>query len=139
MKAWLLDRMGDGIDKVHLGDVPDPKPGTGQVLVDVVFAGLNPADRYLAENQYPAKPQAWPHILGRDGIGIVRELGAGATKFKVGQKVHIIHGDAGINLPGTFAEKLVANVDTLGAIPEGWTDEQAAAAPLVYETAYQAI
>lgn len=139
MRAWLLDRMGDGIDKVHLGDVPNPSPGANQVLVDVIYAGLNPADRYLAENLYPAKPQAWPHILGRDGIGVVRALGAGVTQFKVGQKVNIVHGQAGINLPGTFAQKLVADADTLGAAPDGWSDEQAAAAPLVYETAYQAI
>jgi len=139
MRAWLLDRMGDGIDQVHLGEVRDPSPGAGQVLVDLIFAGLNPADRYLAENLYPAKPQTWPHILGRDGIGIVREVGAGVTQFKIGEKVNVVHGQAGINLPGTFAEQFVANADTLGAIPDGWTDEQAAAAPLVYETAYQAI
>src|SRR5215207_5631734 len=89
MRAWLLDRMGDGIDKVHLGEVPDPVPGAGEVLVDLTFAGLNPADRYLAENLYPAKPQAWPHILGRDGVGVVRVLGEGVTEFKVGQKVNV--------------------------------------------------
>ncbi|MBC8105333.1 MAG: zinc-binding alcohol dehydrogenase family protein [Anaerolineae bacterium] len=139
MRAWLLDRMGDGIDKVHLGEVPDPSPGAGEALIDLTFAGLNPADRYLAENMYPAKPQAFPHILGRDGIGTIRALGPDVTDFKNGQKVNIIHGQAGINLPGTFAERIVANVETLGTLPAGWTDEQAAAAPLVYETAYQAI
>src|SRR5687768_7306764 len=112
MRAWLLDRMGDGIDKVHLGEVADPVPGTGQVLVDLIYAGLNPADRYLAENLYPAKPQAFPLILGRDGVGIVRALGSGVSELDVGQKVHILHGFAGINFNGTFAEKLVANVDT---------------------------
>src|SRR4051812_39713261 len=124
MRAWLLDRMGDGIDKVHLGEAPDPSPGPNQVLIDLLFAGLNPADRYLAENLYPAKPTSFPLILGRDGVGIVRELGSGATKFKVGQKVHILHGFAGINFNGTFAEQLVADVDTLDAVPDGWTDEQ---------------
>lgn len=139
MRAWLLNQMGDGIDKVHLGEVPDPSPVAGEVMIDLTFAGLNPADRYLAENMYPAKPQVFPHILGRDGIGVIRALGPGVTNFRVGQKVNIIHGHAGINLPGTFAERIVANVETLGTIPTGWTDEQAAAAPLVYETAYQAI
>jgi NADPH2:quinone reductase len=131
--------MGDGIDKVHLGEAPDPTPAAGQVVIDVIFAGLNPADRYLAENLYPAKPQGMPLILGRDGVGVVREVGPGVTRFNLGQKVHILHGFAGINFNGTFAEKLVVNVETLGAVPAGWTDEQAAAAPLVYETAYQAI
>src|SRR4051812_36022759 len=125
MKAWLLDRMGDGIDKVHHGEVPDPTPGAGQVLINLIYAGLNPADRYLAENQYPAKPQAWPLILGRDGMGVVSALGAGVTQFSVGQKVNIVHGFAGINFNGTFAEKLVADVDTLDTLPANWTDEQA--------------
>lgn len=138
MKAWLLDNPGDGIDKIHLADVPDPTPGAGQVVVDLQYAGLNPADRYLAENQYPARPQ-FPHILGRDGMGVVSAVGPNVTTLKVGQKVNVVYGEAGINQPGTFARKLLAPVETLGDIPRGWTDEQAAAAPLVYITAYQAI
>src|SRR4051812_14932853 len=138
MKAWLLDKAGDGIDRVHLADVPDPTPGEGQVVVDLHYAGLNPADRYLAENQYPARP-GFPHILGRDGVGVVSAVGPSVTTLKVGQKVNVVYGEAGINQPGTFAEKLLAPVETLGDIPHGWSDEQAAAAPLVYITAYQAI
>jgi NADPH:quinone reductase len=139
MKAWLLDRMGDGIEKVHLGEVPDPKPGPGQVVIDLHFAGLNPADRYLAENLYPAKPASFPHIVGRDGMGLISALGNGVTNFKLGQKVIVVFGQAGINQPGTFAEKLLAPAESIGPIPNGWTDHQACAAPLVYETAYQAI
>jgi NADPH2:quinone reductase len=138
MRVWLLDNPGDGIDKLHLADVPDPTPGAGQVVVDLHFAGLNPADRYLAENQYPARP-SFPHILGRDGMGVVSAIGPNVTTLRVGQKVNIVYGEAGINQPGTFAEKLLAPVETLGGIPHGWSDEQAAAAPLVYITAYQAI
>jgi NADPH2:quinone reductase len=138
MKAWLLDNAGDGIDKLHVADVPDPTPGAGQVVVDLHYAGLNPADRYLAENQYPARPQ-FPHILGRDGVGVVSAVGPDVTTLKIGQKVNVVYGEAGINQPGTFAQKLLAPVETLGEIPRGWSDEQAAAAPLVYITAYQAI
>ncbi|CAN5408618.1 NADPH:quinone oxidoreductase family protein [soil metagenome] len=139
MKAWLLDKMGDGIDKLHLGEVPDPSPGPNEVLIDLLLAGLNPADRYLAENMYPAKPQVFPHILGRDGTGVIRALGAGVTSFKLGQKVNLILGQAGINLPGTFAQRVVANIETIETTPADWTDEQSAAAPLVYETAHYAI
>jgi NADPH2:quinone reductase len=138
MKAWLLDQMGDGIGKLHVAELSDPLPGPRQVVVDVQFAGLNPADRYLAENMYPAKP-SFPHVLGRDGMGVVSAVGAGVSQWRVGQKVNVVTGQAGINVPGTFATKLLANADTLGAIPDGWTDEQAAAAPLVYCTAYKAI
>jgi NADPH:quinone reductase len=139
MKAWLLDNIGDGIDKLRLAEVPGPPPpGAGQVVVDVHLAGLNPADRYLAENQYPAKPKL-PHILGRDAMGVVSAIGPGVTSFSVGDKVTVITGDAGINQPGTFAQRLLAPAETLAPVPQGWADEQAAGAPLVYITAHQAI
>jgi len=70
---------------LQLGEAPDPIPAAGEALLRVMFAGLNPADRYLSEGQYPAKPPL-PHILGRDGIGIVEKLGAGVTQFKIGDK-----------------------------------------------------
>ena len=50
MRAWLLDRIGDGIVKVHLGEVPDPSPGPRQVLLELIFAGLNPAAERLASS-----------------------------------------------------------------------------------------
>src|SRR5256885_1905228 len=78
MKAWLLDNIGDGIDKLRLTDVDDPKPGPGEVILRTTYAGLNPADRYLSEGQYPAKPPL-PHILGRDGLGVVERIGADVT------------------------------------------------------------
>jgi NADPH:quinone reductase-like Zn-dependent oxidoreductase len=44
MKAWLLDRIGDGIHQLRLAEVPDPVPGPDEVVLDVKFAALNPAD-----------------------------------------------------------------------------------------------
>ena len=67
MKAWLLESPG-GLSKITLGETSDPAPRTGEVILRVTYAALNPADRYLAEGMYPAKP-AFPHILGRDGMG----------------------------------------------------------------------
>jgi Alcohol dehydrogenase GroES-like domain len=68
--AWLMDAY-EGVDS--FGEVPDPEPGPGQVLLRVRFAALNPADAFLAEARYPAKPPL-PHILGRDGVGdVIRE------------------------------------------------------------------
>ena len=75
MKAWLLDHVGDGVKGLRIGTVTDPVPEPGEAVLEVTYAALNPADRYLAEGQYPARP-ALPHILGRDGIGTVVEVGA---------------------------------------------------------------
>ncbi|WP_455389843.1 alcohol dehydrogenase catalytic domain-containing protein, partial [Petrachloros mirabilis] len=75
MRAWLMDS-SDGVERLRLGEVPDPQPGPSQVLLRVRFAALNPADAFLAKRMYPAKP-ALPHILGRDGVGEVLTRGAG--------------------------------------------------------------
>lgn len=138
MKAWLLDKLGDGIDKLHIDDVPDPVPASGEVVLSWLFAGLNPADRYLAENQYPAKPPL-PHILGRDGIGIVESIGPGVVDIKLGEKLVLVRSEIGVNRPGTFAQKTAVPVESLVKPAPGWTDEQSAGATLVYLTAYQAL
>jgi NADPH:quinone reductase len=137
MRAWLLQSLG-GLDKLKLTDVPDPTPAAGEVVLRVLYAGLNPADRYLAEGQYPARPN-FPHILGRDGIGIVESLGTGVTDFKVGDKVSIVRSEIGVSRAGTFAERVAVPVESLVRPPAGWTDEESAGATLVYLTAYQAI
>src|SRR5437773_1967611 len=137
MKAWLLDAF-DGLSRMRLTDAPDPAPAPGEAVLRVLFAGLNPADRYLAEGQYPAKPPL-PHILGRDGIGIVEQLGEGVTQFRLGQKGTIVRSEIGVSRAGTFAEKVAVPVESLVQPPTGWSDEQAAGATLVYLTAYQAI
>jgi NADPH2:quinone reductase len=138
MKAWLLDKIGDGIDKLRLADVPDPAPGPAEVLLDVTYAALNPADRYLAEGLYPAKPML-PHILGRDGMGVVARLGAGVNGIKLGDKMLLLRGPVGIERPGMLAEKCAVPIESLAPIPEGWSDEQSAGAATVLLTAHQAI
>jgi NADPH2:quinone reductase len=136
MRAWLLESQ-TGLGALRLAEVADPHPAEGQAILAVEFAGLNPADRYLAEGQYPAKPK-FPHILGRDGIGKVVEVGAGAS-VSVGSKMIILRGETGVSMPGTFAEKVLVSAADLIPVPEGWSDQQAAGAPLVYLTAWQAL
>jgi NADPH2:quinone reductase len=138
MKAWLLDKIGDGIDKLRLTDVPDPAPAAGEVLLDGKYAAQNPADRYLAEGLYPAKPML-PHILGRDGMGVVARLGAGVNGIKSGDKMLLLRGPVGIERPGMLAEKCAVPIESLAPIPEGWSDEQSAGAATVLLTAHQAI
>ena len=138
MKAWLLEGLG-GLDRLRLrADVADPHPGDGEVVLRVHYAALNPADRYLAEGQYPARP-SFPHILGRDGVGTVVDVGDRAEGWKLGDRALLLRSEVGVNRHGTFAEKVAVPVESLTQIPAGWTEPQAAAAPLVYLTAYQAL
>ncbi len=137
MKAWLLDSLG-GLSKLHLADAPNPTPGADDVLLRVHYAALNPADRYLSEGQYPARP-TFPHILGRDGMGTVEATGEKVSEWKVGDRVMVLRGPVGVDRPGTFAELAAVPGDTLLHVPDCWSEEQAASATLVYLTAFQAL
>ncbi|MGQ9916697.1 MAG: quinone oxidoreductase family protein [Bryobacteraceae bacterium] len=137
MRAWLMDSY-EGVERLRLGEVPDPEPREGEVLLLMHYAALNPADAFLAQAQYPAKPTL-PHILGRDGVGEVLKLGPGVDQMRVGEVVGILRCEAGVERWGTFAEKTVVPAASVARIPEGWSEEEMAAAPLVYLTAWQAL
>jgi len=137
MKAWLLPKLGS-IENLVLADVPDPTPAAGEVVLRMKFAALNPADRYLAEGMYPARPTL-PHIMGRDGLGIVEAVGEGVSNFKIGDEAVLVRSEVGVNRPGTLADKVAVPVESLVRRPEGWTEEESAGATLVYLTAWQAL
>jgi len=137
MRAWLMDSY-EGIEKLRLAEVADPEPGPGQVLLKMRYAALNPADAFLSQAMYPARPSL-PHILGREGVGDVLALGAGVESVQVGETVGILCGITGVNTWGTLAEKTVVSAANLVGIPEGWSLEQMAGAPVVFLTAWQAL
>ena len=137
MKAWLLDRL-EGIDKLRRADAPDPEAAPNEVVLQVHYAALNPADRYLAEAQYPARPPL-PHVLGRDGVGSVTQVGPGVNDIRVGDRFAVLRGEVGVSRWGTFAERVAVPVESLVPVPTSWTEQEAAGATLVYLTAYQAI
>ena len=137
MRAWLLDDL-NGIEHLRLADVAEPVLRSGEAMVELSYAALNPADRYLAEKQYPGKPPL-PHVLGRDGIGRVIQVDSEAEDIRIGDKRALLRGDVGVNRWGTFAERVAVPVDNLVETPPEWTDEQSAGATLVYLTAYQAL
>jgi NADPH2:quinone reductase len=137
MRAWLMDSY-EGVEKLRLDEVSDPQPAAGQIVMRTVYAALNPADAFLAQAQYPAKPSL-PHVLGRDGVGEVVALGAGVSDVKPGDRVAILHGNTGVEVWGTLAEKTVVNAAEVVPVPQGWSLEEIAGAPLVYLTAWQAL
>jgi NADPH2:quinone reductase len=123
---------------MRLTDAPDPTPAPGEVVLRVRYAALNPADRYLAEAQYPAKPKL-PHILGRDGDGDVIGVGEGVTNWRVGDRALILRSEIGVARAGTLAEQVAVPVEVITRPPAHWDEKEYAGAPLVYLTAYQAL
>jgi len=138
MKAWLLDDL-TGIGNLRLANnAPPPVPKTGEAVLEVHYAALNPADRYLAERQYPARPLL-PHILGRDGIGMVLQPGDASGPLRPGDRCIVLRSDIGGDRPGTFAQRVAVPMEGLVAVPPGWSEPEAAGAALVYVTAWQAL
>lgn len=127
-----------GVDHLRLGEVADPQPGPGEVLLRMRLAALNPADAFLAQAMYPAKP-ALPHILGRDGVGNVVAAGPGVESVQPGDTVGILRCHAGVDTWGTLAEMTVIPAASVAPVPPGWTLEEMAGAPLVFLTAFQAL
>ncbi|HEY6302801.1 MAG TPA: zinc-binding alcohol dehydrogenase family protein, partial [Terriglobales bacterium] len=137
MRAWLMDAY-EGVEKMQLREVPDPAPGSGQFLIKVKFAALNPADAFLARAMYPANPRL-PHVLGRDGVGEVLAVGPSVSAPRVGDIVGVLRSDLGVASWGTLAEKAVVPAASAVPVPKGWGLEEMACAPLALLTAYQAL
>lgn len=137
MRAWLIDDFS-GIQKLRLANADDPVAGDGEAVLEIQYAALNPADRYLAEGHYPAKPPL-PHVLGRDGIGKVIAVGPGVSDLKIGDERIVLRSEIGVSRAGTFAQRVAVRAESLALPPVGWTSQQSAAAPLVYLTAWQAL
>jgi NADPH:quinone reductase-like Zn-dependent oxidoreductase len=132
MKAVVLRAYGDA-DQLSYEEVERPRPGSGEVLVRIAAASLNPIDwkvRSGAMKEF--MPLEFPAILGYDLAGEVAELGEGVTSLKAGQRVMGVAGSA-------YAEYAVVKADVLTSIPGALGFEQAAALPLVTLTGTQLI
>jgi len=128
----------EGYEKLRLADVPDPTPARDQVVMRMIYSALNPADAFLAEAQYPAKPRL-PHVLGRDGVGEVVAVGESVEGIKPGDILGILRGETGVEAWGTLAELTAVDASHTVPVPQGWSLEELAGAPLVFLTAWQAI
>ncbi|HEU4684365.1 MAG TPA: zinc-binding alcohol dehydrogenase family protein [Nitrospira sp.] len=137
MRAWLMESYR-GVEQLRLAQVPDPRPGPSDVLLNMKLAALNPADAFLAQGLYPARPPL-PHILGRDGVGEVVAVGRQVSRVRPGQTVGILRCDVGVAFWGTLAEKVVVPEESVSPVPQGWSLEEMAGAPLVFLTAWQAL
>lgn len=112
---------------------PDPVPGLGEVLVRVRAAGLNSADRLQVRGFYPAPPGSPPDIPGLELAGEVVELGPGADRFAVGDRVMAVVGGGG------QAELCVVHQRHLLAIPDGVDWAAAGGFPEAFTTAHDAL
>jgi NADPH2:quinone reductase len=132
MKAIRVTEFG-GPENLRIQEVPDPKPDSGQVLVRVKAAGINPVDSYIRSGTYPRKPNL-PYTPGTDAGGVVESVGANVKGFKAGDRVYT-NG----SLTGVCAELALCDESRVHPLPAKISYAQGAALGVPYGTAYRAL
>lgn len=125
MQAIRIDQAGD-VNVLKLIDLPKPKPGKGEALIQLKAAGLNFIDIYIRTGRYPREMPCTP---GFEGAGIVEAVGEGVTEVKVGDRV------AYTGAIGSYAEYNIVKAFQLIPLPNDISFEQGAAFPLQGMTA----
>jgi NADPH:quinone reductase-like Zn-dependent oxidoreductase len=155
MKAIFYDEHGS-TDVLQYGEFDDPEIGPEEVLVDIKAGGLNHLDVWTRRGM--PSPEELPHIPGSDGAGVVSEVGERVTRFEAGDRVVVDPGlycgecefcrkgeqslcvdykMIGEHVRGVHSELAAVPEDNLTTLPEGTDFVTAAAAPLVFQTAWR--
>lgn len=93
MKAAWYERFGSAAEVLTTGQMDDPAPGPGEVLVQIRATGINPSDVKLRAGARPGATMAFPRIIPHsDGAGVIEAVGAGVDKARIGERVWIWNG-----------------------------------------------
>jgi NADPH:quinone reductase-like Zn-dependent oxidoreductase len=158
VKAVLFHSHG-GPEVLEYSDFPAPEPAEGQVLVRLKAAALNRVDLWT-RNGWPGIRLEYPHIPGADGAGTVAGVGVCVSGWNIGDRV-VVNSNLGCGhcpacvagqdnlcrdwhllgetVRGTYAEYVVVPAGNIYPVPEGFELRQAAAAALVFHTAWHSL
>lgn len=155
--AFFREHGGPGV--LEVGELPDPEAGPGEVVVRVRAVALNHLDLW-ARRGLPGLELEFPHVGGSDIAGVVERVGEGVGSWSPCDRVVVnpslwcgecewcVRGEEslcrryrvlGEHVDGGLAEEVRVPARNLLALPEGVPFERAAAAPLVYQTAWRAL
>jgi NADPH:quinone reductase-like Zn-dependent oxidoreductase len=158
MKAAFFRQHG-GPEVLEVGELPDPRPSSGEVVVSVRAAAMNHLDLWVRRG-LPGLEVGMPHIGGSDISGVIDELGDGVEGWSPGDRVvvnpglwcgtcewcacgeHSLcerYGIIGEHVAGGFADKACVPARNLLLLPSEYEFSLAAAAPLVFQTAWRAL
>jgi NADPH2:quinone reductase len=126
MEAIQIEKVG-GPEVLRVVDLPIPQPKPNEALVKVSASGVNFIDTYHREGRYK---MPLPFVLGQEGAGVVTQVGSEVESIKPGDRV------AWTSIPGSYAEYVAVPAERLVPVPDGVSDQQAAAAMLQGMTAH---
>src|SRR5712691_9910410 len=133
MRAIQVHRYG-GPEQLKLEEKPRPEPSSGEVLLRVHAAGVNPIDWKIRQGLLKDfQPVTFPYTPGIEVAGVVEEVGSGVTAFEIGQAV------MGQIASGAYAEYLTIPVEALARKPESLSFAEAAAVPVGARTAWRTL
>jgi NADPH:quinone reductase-like Zn-dependent oxidoreductase len=158
MRAAYIEEHG-GPEVLRVGELPDPEPGASEVVVEVRAVALNHLDLWVRRG-LPGLDVEMPHVGGSDVAGIVASVGSEVRGWEPGDRVVVnpslwcercewcMRGDhslcsefriLGEHVAGGLAERTSVPARNLLRLPDGFDFERAAAAPLVFQTAWRAV
>jgi NADPH:quinone reductase-like Zn-dependent oxidoreductase len=136
MKAVRIHHYG-GPEVLRYEDAPRPQPGTGEVLIRIHAAGVNPVDWKIREGYLKDMlPCSLPLIPGWDVSGVVEKTGPGVSRLKEGDEVY---GMPDISRDGAYAEYIVARESEIALKPKSLHHTHAAGVPMGALTAWQGL
>jgi len=131
LKAVLCKAYGPP-ESLVIEDIPSVVPGPGEVVISVKAASVNFPDTLIIQNKYQTKPPL-PFSPGSECAGVVKEVGAGVTRVRPGDRV------MAVTTYGSFAEEVVTPESRLLDIPPGMDFQTASAFTLTYGTSGHAL
>lgn len=144
---------GFGLENLQIAERPSPRPGPGQILLQMKAASLNYRDLLMIQGHYNPR-QPLPLIPCSDGVGEVLEVGEGVRRVKAGDRVATLfaqrwlagepdqeklRSSLGGPLDGTLAERMVLDADGVVPVPSHLSDAQVATLPCAALTAWSAL
>lgn len=134
MKTILVSEFG-GPEVLQIQEVADPAPQSGQVVVKIGAAGINPVETYRRAGPPPYDSGPMPYTPGSDGAGEIISVGEGVDGWKIGDRVYLYSPKGS----GTYAEMWVGDANDIFALPDNVSFEQGAALGVPYATAHRAL
>ncbi len=137
MKAAILKNHSKNKLNLEIEDVAKPIPRSGEVLVKILAAGVNPLDNMIIKKQVNLiVPYKLPLVMGNELVGVVEQIGENVDGFNLGDRVF---ARLPLNGIGAFADYAAVDSSAIARVPEYLTNEEAAAVPLTALTVMQAL